>query len=275
MASWLPILAGLAGLAVGVGAGAVRSEVKKSTITGIEHARDEILKEVQSTVNTTLVRLEKYERSIRRQFYTTAVSCALLCFFVYAIEFDPLVVLLVIVLKFTAMNLLADFFVLLIHNKNVGNFLQSYLRNVRERATRKCSQSKETAVQESVKYVIRKRVTGRRTIQIIMEKVSREIETMPRINRWAYDVFGDSREDIVKKIIQLAEMELESNYETICSRISYIVQKIIKALATFGLVAMVLRWGVPELAGIGWWTWLILPLMFIICYFWHSHKVKA
>lgn len=274
---WLRVLTGAAvGGAIGVSAVAVDHEVTRVTKASVNSAVTTILEEIRQNINSSLREIEEYENKIKWQFLTSLICALVFCFFTFIFVFDPLAILMAIILKFTAMNLLAETVALLIHKEGVREFFGIYWKYMNDDYTGKRSERRKRAVRQAARELIRKRVTSKSTAERIEGAVNEKIANLPFPESLAYHVFGDSRETLVKEIYEKSSKEIDAmDYDEIGKRICRLTWKILKSFILFGVIAMALRWVVPELAGFGWWTWIILPILFSGCFFWHKQRVKS
>ena len=270
----MPLPLALIGLGVaavvGIGAKVVEDKVESAQQERIKTGKANVLECMKKKIDSMLQKLEQYEHKIKYQFCISVVCAAVICFFVFLVDFDPAGVLMVIVLQFTSMYLFADTVVLLLYKEDVRDFLKAYRRNMKQHRIRK------DAVREAVRQLIGERLTTSTVENMIKEEVDKKIRKLDFPDKMAWTIFGKSRETITKEIYETASEEIDEHYyDEIGKRIRRIFGRIIRVALTFGIAVMLLRLGAPEVAGLGWWSWITLPIAFSAFFWWHRQKLKS
>ena len=265
----LPLI--IAALTGGVLAGtASRKYVKTKQEEAIRVATEEAKDRIRGEIEHALDILEQHERKSMHQLFWV-VACAVLLILTLA-TYAALAPWIALGIWFLSAYLIAESVALIVFNPVVKKYLKLVWANWTENGYKFRKAAVTEAIHIAVINDIRERLESEATLSEIKGKVDAKIDKLNSIDAVFYNVFGDSRENIARKIQD--EVLKEVNLGNVTRGITQVVLKILGAMALYVIVSASIRGVVLELAGNAV-ALLAAFIVFIGCFLFHRHRMKT
>jgi len=265
----LPLI--VAALTGGVLAGtASRKYVKTRQEEAIRAATKEAKDRIRGEIEHALEILEQHERKSMHQFFW-AVACAVLLILTLA-TYATLAPWVALGFWFLSAYLIAESVALIVFNPVVKKYFKLVRANWAENGYKFRKSAVTEAIHLAVINDIRERLESEAALSEIKGKVDAKIDKLNSIDAVFYNVFGDSRDNIARKIQD--EVLKEVNLGNVTRGITQVVLKILGAMALYVIVSASIRGVVLELAGNAV-ALLAALIVFIGCFLFHRHRMKT